>query len=85
MATSANQSAIDTLHRLYVAELTLRLKAGDASGSVLATIGNFLAKSGTKATNDSPAMQRLAATYEALPFMSDDTPSLPTHPQKDQH
>jgi hypothetical protein len=91
MATSAKQSALDTLHRLCVAELTLRLKAGDASGSILATIGSFLLKSGTKATNDSPAMQQLARSYEALPFMSDDTPALPTHPshsagaQKDQH
>jgi len=86
MATSAKQSAIDTLHRLYVAELTLRLKAGDASGSVLATIGSFLAKSGTKATNDSPAMQRLAVAYEALPFLSDDAPTLSIPPShKDQH
>jgi hypothetical protein len=85
MATSAKQSALDTLHRLYVAELTLRPKAGDASGSILATIGSFLVKSGTKATNDSPAMQQLARSYEALPFRTDDTPSLPTHPsqQKD--
>jgi hypothetical protein len=84
MATSAKSSALDTLHRLYVAELTLRLKAGDASGSVLATIGTFLAKSGVKATNDSPAMQRLTASYDALPFKIDDTPTqLP--PQKDQH
>jgi hypothetical protein len=73
MATSAKQSAIDTLHRLYVAELTLRLKAGDASAAVLSTIGSFLHKSGTRPTNDSPAMQRLAVAYEALPFLSDDS------------
>jgi hypothetical protein len=84
MATSAKQSAIDTLHRLFVAELTLRLKAGDASAAVLGTIGNFLHKSGTKATNDSPAMQQLARSYESLPFTDADTPTL-SPPPKDQH
>jgi hypothetical protein len=72
MATSAKQSAVDTLHRLYVAELTLRLQAGDAPAAVLTAIGNFLHRSGTKAANDSPAMKRLTASYEALPFLSDD-------------
>jgi hypothetical protein len=81
MATSAKQSAVDTLHRLFVAELTLRLKAGDASAAVLNTIGTFLAKSGTKATNDSPAMLRLTASYEALPFLTDDTPAPGATPQ----
>jgi hypothetical protein len=76
MATSAKQSVVDTLHRLFVAELTLRLKAGDASAAVLSTIGNFLHKSGTKATNDSPAMQRLARSYAALPFTDNDTPAI---------
>jgi hypothetical protein len=72
---SAKQSALDTLHRLYVATLTLQLQAGDPSASMLATIGSFLAKSGVKATNDSPAMQRLARSYEALPFTADDAPT----------
>jgi hypothetical protein len=75
--TSAKQSAVDTLHRLFVAELTLRLQAGDASAAVLNTIGTFLAKSGTKAVNDSPKMQALAKAWADLPF-KDDTPSLPT-------
>jgi hypothetical protein len=85
---SAKQSALDTLHRLYVATLTLQLQAGDPSASMLATIGSFLAKSGVKATNDSPTMQRLARSYEALPFTADDssrandTPALPTTNQK---
>jgi hypothetical protein len=83
MATSAKSSALDTLHRLFVAELTLRLKAGDASAAVLATIANFLAKSGVKATDDSPQMQRLARSYEALPFTTEGTPALTT--EKDQH
>jgi hypothetical protein len=73
--TSAKQSAVDTLHRLYVAELTLRLQAGDASAAVLNTIGMFLKNSGTKPTSDSPAFKRLAASYEDLPFLADDTPS----------
>ena len=85
MATSAKQSAVDTLHRLYVAELTLRLKAGDASASVLATIGNFLHKSGTKATTDSPAMQRPATTYAELPFKDTDKPTALPSPTKDHH
>jgi hypothetical protein len=81
--TSAKQSAVDQLHRLYVAELTLRLQAGDASAAVLNTIGNFLKASGTKPTNDSPAMKRLTASYDALPFKSDDTPAqLTTHPKQ---
>jgi hypothetical protein len=79
MATSAKQSALDTLHRLYVAELTLRLKAGDASASVLSTIGSFLHKSGTKPTSDAPNMQRLSQAWADLPF-KDETPLLP--PQK---
>jgi hypothetical protein len=84
--TSAKQSALDTLHRLYVAELTLRLKAGDASATVLSTIGSFLHKSGTKATNDSPTMQQLARSYEALPFRTDDTPSPTITPKhEDKH
>jgi hypothetical protein len=82
--TSAKQSAVDTLHRLYVAELTLRLQAGDASTAVLNTIGMFLKNSGTKPTQDSPAFKRLTASYEALPFLADDTPQLPTPNQKDQ-
>ena len=65
---SAKQSALDTLHRLYVASLTLELQAGQPSAAVLAVIGSFLSKAGVKATNDSPTMQRLARAYEALPF-----------------
>ena len=42
---------------------------------MLATIGSFLSKSGVKATNDSPTMQRLARAYEALPFTTEDAPT----------
>jgi hypothetical protein len=52
---------------------TPRLQAGDAPAAVLTAIGNFLHRSGTKAANDSPAMKRLTASYEALPFLSDDS------------
>jgi hypothetical protein len=85
MSTSAKQSAIDKLHRMYVATLTLELQAAQPSAAILSVIGNFLKNSGTKPTNDSPAMKRLAVSYEALPFQ-DELPALPTHPnQKDQH
>ena len=80
--TSAKQSAVDQLHRLFVAELTIRLQAGDASAAILNTIGTFLKNSGTKPTNDSPAMKRLTTAYEALPFLSDDTPSLSISPKQ---
>jgi nucleotidyltransferase/DNA polymerase involved in DNA repair len=81
--TSATQSAVDTLHRLFCAELTLRLQAGDASAAVLNTVGAFLKASGMKPTQDSPAFKRLTAAYD-LPFRTDDTPQLPTPNQKDQ-
>jgi hypothetical protein len=75
---SAKSSAMDTLHRLYVASLTLELQAAQPSAAVLAVIGSFLAKSGIKATDDSPKMRQLAKAYEALPFTSTDENSLPT-------
>jgi hypothetical protein len=74
--TSAKQSAVDTLHRLFVAELTIRLQAGDASAAVLNTIGMFLKNSGTKPVNDSPKMQALTKAWTDLPF-KDETPLLP--------
>ena len=77
---SAKQSALDTLHRLYVATLTLQLQAGEPSAAMLATIGSFLSKSGVKATDDSPKMRALARAYEALPFLDNDTPAT-THEQ----
>lgn len=79
--TSAKQSAVDTLHRLYVAELTLRLQAGDASAAVLNTIGMFLKNSGVKPTNDNPMMKRLAQSYDSLPF-KDEPPTAITHQKK---
>jgi hypothetical protein len=75
---SAKQSALDTLHRLFVASLTLQLQSGDCSAAMLATIGSFPTKSGVKATDDSPNMKRLARAYEALPFTSTDENSLST-------
>jgi hypothetical protein len=69
---SAKSSAMDTLHRLYVASLTLELQAGQPSAAVLAVIGSFLAKAGVKATDDSPKMRQLAKAYDSLPFTSTD-------------
>jgi hypothetical protein len=81
---AAKKSAMETLHRLYVASLTLELQAGQPSAAVLAVIGSFLAKSGIRSTDDSPKMQALARAYESLPFTSNDENSLlPT--QKDRH
>jgi hypothetical protein len=71
---AAKKSAIETLHRLYVATLTLQLQAGDPSAAMLATIGSFLTKSGIRAADDSPTMQRLARSYESLPFTDTDKP-----------
>jgi hypothetical protein len=82
---SAKASALDTLHRLFVASLTLQLQSGDCSAAMLATIGSFLAKSGVKATDDSPNMKRLARAYEALPFTSSDENGLSTTNQEAQH
>jgi hypothetical protein len=79
---SAKSSAMDTLHRLYVASLTLELQAGQPSAAVLSVIGSFLAKSGIKATDDSPKMKALARSFADLPF-KDELPQLPS--QKDQH
>jgi hypothetical protein len=77
--TSAKQSAVAQLHRMFVARLTLELQAGEPSAAVLAVIGSFLAKSGIKATDDSPKMKALAQAYEALPFTDSDESALPTH------
>ena len=84
MATSAKQSAIDQLHRLYCAELTLRLQAGDASAAVLNTIGAFLKNSGVRATDDSPKMKALTQSFADLPFR-DEQPRLPTTNEKATH
>jgi hypothetical protein len=75
---AAKKSAMETLHRLYVASLTLELQAGQPSAAVLAVIGSFLAKSGIRSTDDSPKMQALARAYESLPFTSTNENSLPT-------
>jgi hypothetical protein len=75
---AAKKSAMETLHRLYVASLTLELQAGQPTAAVLAVIGSFLAKSGIRSTDDSPQMQRLAKAYDSLPFTSSDENSLPT-------
>jgi hypothetical protein len=70
----AKQSKLDKLHELYTAELTRQLKDGDEapSAALLAVIGNFLSRSGVKATNDSPTISDLARSYSALPFRADD-------------
>jgi hypothetical protein len=83
---SAKQSALDTLHRLYVATLTLQLQAGEPSAAMLATIGSFLAKSGVKATDDSPHMKRLAQSFADLPFKDEpSTPALPATNHEAKH
>jgi hypothetical protein len=73
---ASKMSAVETLHRMYVAQLTLQLQIPDPSPAMLAVIGNFLKHSGVKPVSDSPAFRRLTASYEALPF-KDETPLLP--------
>jgi hypothetical protein len=75
--SAAKQSALDKLHRMYVAQLQLQLQVPDPTPAMLSVIGTFLAKSGTKAVNDSPKMQALAKAWTDLPF-KDETPALPT-------
>jgi hypothetical protein len=83
---AAKKSAMETLHRLYVASLVLELQAGQPSAAVLSVIGSFLAKSGVKATEDSPAMQRLAKAYDSLPFTTaSEIAAIPAPSPKDQH
>jgi hypothetical protein len=72
---AARQSKIEKLHEMYVAALTLQLQAGDPNAAILAVIGNFLNRSGVKATDDSPNMKRLARAFEDLPFKSEDEPT----------
>jgi hypothetical protein len=50
-------------------------------------IGSFLAKSGVKATDDSPNMKRLAKAYEALPFATstDEQGTTDTTTEKAKH
>jgi hypothetical protein len=83
---AAKKSAMETLHRLYVASLTLELQAGQPSAAVLTVIGSFLAKSGIRSTDDSPKMQALARAYESLPFTTvSEITAIPTPSPKDQH
>jgi hypothetical protein len=72
---AARQSKIEKLHEMYVAALTLQLQAGDPNAAILAVIGNFLNRSGVKATDDSPNMKRLARAFEDLPFKIEDEPT----------
>ena len=76
---SAKTSALNRLHKMFVEELTAQLKgATDAEGNhvpataaLLSVIGATLYRSGTKATSDSPAHQKLARAYESLPFLNE--------------
>jgi hypothetical protein len=81
--SAAKQSALDKLHRMYVAQLQLQLQVPDPSPAMLSVIGTFLAKSGTKAVNDSPKMQALAKSWTDLPFKDEPPAALPA--PKDQH
>jgi hypothetical protein len=78
---SAKQSTIERLHKLYVDELTRQLREPEVddngkplrpTAARLATIGNFLARSGAKAVDDSPAMRKLRIATADLPFKSED-------------
>jgi hypothetical protein len=82
---AAKQSALDTLHRLYVATLTLQLQAGEPTAAMLATIGSFLSKSGVKSVDDSPTMRNLARAYESLTFTTADTPTTNDTSEKVSH
>jgi hypothetical protein len=75
--SSAKQSALDRLHKLFVDELTTQLKGTTdpetgarvpPTAAVLAVIGQTLYRAGTKPVNDSPAMTTLRTTYDSLPF-----------------
>ena len=70
----AKQSKLDKLHELYTAELTRQLKDGNEppTAALLAVIGNFLSRSGVKATNDSPTMTELSRGFASLPFKTSD-------------
>jgi hypothetical protein len=79
-------SDLDKLHTLYTKELTRQLKEPELdkdgnplrpNAALLSVVGAFLYRSGTKAVSDSPAHQRLARAYEALPFTTTDEPSAP--------
>jgi hypothetical protein len=66
----AKQSKLDKLHELYTDHLIRQMKDPEEqpTASLLAVIGNFLSRSGVKATNDSPAMTTLRTAYDSLPF-----------------
>ena len=75
--SSAKQSALDRLHKLFVDELTAQLKGTTdpetgarvpPTAAVLAVIGQTLYRAGTKPVNDSPAMSTLRTAYDSLPF-----------------
>ena len=69
-------SDLDKLHTQFTKALAAGLKGEtDADGNhippsaaLLAVIGNFLSRSGVKATNDSPAMSTLRTAHDSLPF-----------------
>jgi len=84
----AKLSKLDKLHELYTAELTRQLKDDNIdpetgarippTAALLAVIGNFLNRSGVKATDDNPrtvALRKLAA--EDLPFKNYDADGAP--------
>jgi hypothetical protein len=70
----AKQSKLDKLHELYTDHLIRQMKDPEEppTASLLAVIGNFLSRSGVKATNDSPAMTTLRTAYDSLPFRVSD-------------
>jgi hypothetical protein len=81
MASSAKQSSLDRLHKLFVDELTAQLKGttdpetGERvppTAAVLNVIGQTLYRAGTKPVNDSPTMTTLRTAYDSLPFRVSD-------------
>jgi hypothetical protein len=76
---SAKQSALDRLHRRFIQELTDQLEKPDTdpetgapirpTAALLAVIGQTLFRSGTKAVDDSPPMNRLRVLAQDLPFV----------------
>jgi hypothetical protein len=79
---AAKQSKLEKLHELFVNELTDQLKNPDTdpetgarvrpTAALLTTVGNFLARSGVKPTDDSPPMNRLREIVKDLPFRIED-------------
>jgi hypothetical protein len=71
---AAKQSKLNQLHAAFTNTLAdiLNAHGADTPAAQLSVIRSFLSDSGVKPVSDSPAHQRLARAYEALPFKAAD-------------